>query len=212
MYMGLFDTKKSEYNDSVPLYTLGDTKSMLFIGLGNPGATYAANRHNVGFMALDIYQTKHDFSGWTMKKDLSAMVATGQVGSTRVILVKPATFMNNSGEAAQKLQSFYKIYNGDTVVVYDELDVDFGTIRTRIGGGSAGHNGIKSLTAHLSEDYGRIRVGIGPKTHEKMDTSDFVLQDFSTKEQEIIPKILNETCSLLDEATTGKLPEHTIKL
>jgi PTH1 family peptidyl-tRNA hydrolase len=118
--------------------------------------------------------------------------------------------MNNSGESAQKLQKFYRVYNPETVVVHDELDIDFGTIRTRIGGGSAGHNGIKSLTDTLGEDYGRVRVGIGPKTHAKMDSADFVLQDFSTEQKELLSKLINEACSLLDEATTGILPEHTV--
>jgi len=210
--MALFDRKKTTYESASPYYTIGDTGTLLVIGLGNPGEEYAANRHNIGFMALDAYQATHDFSGWSMKKDLQAMVATGQVGSTRVILAKPSTFMNNSGDAAQKLQKFYRIYNQHTVVIHDELDVDFGTIRSRTGGGSAGHNGIKSLSAQLGEDYGRMRIGIGPKTHDQIDSADFVLQDFSKNEQASIAKILKESCSLLDETTVGQLPEHTIKV
>lgn len=210
--MGLFDRKKTSFDTVAPLYTLGNSKTLLVIGLGNPGEEYKNNRHNIGFLALDKYQTSHDFSGWVAKKDLECEMATGQVGSTRVILVKPTTFMNNSGSSVQKLQKFYRIYNQETVVVHDELDVDFGTIRTRIGGGSAGHNGIKSLTETVGEDYGRIRIGIGPKTHEKMDSADFVLQDFSKEQQELLAKIIREACSLIDEASTGQLPEHTVKI
>lgn len=210
--MGLFDKKKTNYYDSQPFYTIGNSSTILVVGLGNPGKKYAANRHNLGFMALDKYHSTHDFSNWTEKKDLKCLFAEGQVGNTKVFLIKPTTFMNNSGDSVQSVQKFYRIYNADTVVVHDELDVDFGTIRTRTGGGSAGHNGIKSLTAMLGEDYTRIRVGIGPKIHEKMDSADFVLQDFSTKEQESISKILNEVCTIIDERTAGPLSEHTVKI
>lgn len=210
--MGLFDRKQTSFHDAQPYYTIGDSKTVLFVGLGNPGKEYVANRHNIGFMTMDKYQTTHDFSGWTIKKDLQAMVCTGQIGSTKVILAKPTTFMNNSGDSVQKIQKYYRLYNQATTVVYDDIDVAFGTIRTRIGGGSAGHNGIKSVSAQLGEDYGRVRVGIGPKKPAQIDSADFVLQDFSKTEQESIAKIINEACSLLDEATVGELPEHTIKV
>lgn len=210
--MGLFDRKRTNFYDAQPYYTIGGGRTVLFVGLGNPGEKYTANRHNAGFMALDRYQSSHDFSGWTLKKDLQAMISEGQVGTTKVILAKPTTFMNESGNAVSKLQKFFRIYNQETVVVYDELDVKFGTIRTRIGGGSAGHNGIKSVSQHIGEDYGRVRIGIGPKTHEQMDSADFVLQDFSEAQQKDIAKILQEACSLLDEATAGDIPEHTSKV
>lgn len=210
--MGLFDRKRTSFYDAQPYYTIGGGRTVLFVGLGNPGEKYAANRHNAGFMALDRYQNSHDFSGWTQKKDLQALIAEGRVGNTKVILAKPSTFMNESGNAVSKIQNFFRIYNSETVVVYDEIDVDFGTIRTRRGGGAAGHNGIKSVSQHIGEDYGRVRIGIGPKTHEKMDSADFVLQDFSEAQQKDIAKILQEACSLLDEATAGDLPEHTSKV
>lgn len=210
--MGLFDRKKTSYYDSQPFYTIGEAKTLLVIGLGNPGDKYSGNRHNTGFMTVDKYHELHEFPGWTLKKDLKCEVSIGQVGNTKVILIKPTTFMNNSGESATLVQKFYKIYNTDTITVYDELDVEFGTIRTRTGGGSAGHNGIKSLTAHLGEDYGRIRIGIGPKAHEGMDSADFVLKDFSKEQKEILPKILKEACKFIDEATASNLPEHSVTL
>jgi PTH1 family peptidyl-tRNA hydrolase len=208
--MGLFDRKKTTFDSVAPLYTVGNSKTLLVIGLGNPGDKYSDNRHNIGFMVLDKYHSTHDFSGWVHKKDLDCELATGQVGSTRVILAKPATFMNNSGDSAQKLQKFYRIHNQETVVVQDELDIEFGTIRTRIGGSSAGHNGIKSISNQLGEDYGRIRVGIGPKTPEQIDSADFVLQDFPKDQQELLPKIIREVCSLLDENTVQTLTEQTV--
>jgi peptidyl-tRNA hydrolase, PTH1 family len=210
--MGLFDRKKTTFDNVAPLYTIGNSKTLLVVGLGNPGAKYVNNRHNLGFMVLDKYQTSHDFSGWITKKDLECELSMSQIGSTRVILAKPTTFMNNSGSAVQKLQKFYQIYNLETVVVHDELDIDFGTIRTRIGGSSAGHNGIKSLSALVGDDYGRIRIGIGPKKPAQIDSSDFVLQNFSIEEQGLLKKIVNEACSLVDEATTGQLIDHTIKI
>lgn len=210
--MGLFDRQKTSFYDSQPLYTLGNEKLLLIVGLGNIGAEYDNTRHNVGFMALDKYQTTHDFSGWTTKKDLQAVICSANIGSTKVILAKPTTFMNNSGDAAQKIQKFYRVYNQNTIVVHDELDLDFGTIRTKTGGSSAGHNGIKSLSQHIGEDYGRIRIGIGPKTHEKMDSADFVLQEFNKDQKEKLTKIIRETCALLDERTAGDLQERTIAI
>lgn len=210
--MGLFDRKRTSFYDSQPFYTIGGEKTLLVVGLGNPGEKYSANRHNIGFMALDVYQDAQQLGGWTLKKDLESMISIGQVGQTRVILMKPTTFMNDSGRAAQKVQQYYKISNSDTVVVYDELDVDFGTIRTRIGGGSAGHNGIKSLISTLGEDFGRIRVGIGPKKPAQMETADYVLQDFKKKEQELIPKLLREVSTIIDEVTAGPLFEQTLKV
>lgn len=196
----------------MPLYTLGNSQNLLVVGLGNMGGEYSKTRHNVGFMAVDRYKDSHDFSEWIEKKDLKCYIATGNIGSTRVILIKPTTMMNLSGEAVQKIQQFYKITDTETLVIHDELDIDFGTIRTRVGGGSAGHNGIKSLLQHTDANFGRLRVGIGPKTHDKMDSADFVLQNFSEQEHDKIPKILKEVCALIDERTASALTEQTIKV
>lgn len=210
--MGLFDRQKTNYHTSAPLYTLGNSKSLLVVGLGNIGAEYHKTRHNIGFAAIDRYKESHDFSDWVEKRDLQCYQATGQVGDTRIILVKPTTFMNNSGESVQKLQHFYKLGNEDTLVVFDELDLPFGSLRTRTGGGAAGHKGIKSLIAHIGAEFSRIRIGIGPKTHEQMDSADFVLQKFSEDQEKSIPKILREVSAIIDERTTGPLQEATIKV
>jgi PTH1 family peptidyl-tRNA hydrolase len=208
--MALFDRKRTNYETVAPLYTIGNSQTLLVIGLGNIGSKYAKTRHNVGFMVLDKYQTTHDFSGWINKKDLACELSIGQVGATRVILIKPTTFMNNSGESVQKVQKFYQIYNSDTLVVHDELDIEFGTIRTRSGGSSAGHKGIKSLSSFIGDDYGRVRVGIGPKTNSDIDSADFVLQNFNAEQQEKLPNIINEVCSIIDERTAGPLFEQTL--
>jgi len=210
--MGLFDRKRTDYHESQPLYTLGDSKTLLVVGLGNIGSEHRNNRHNVGFMALDKYHKSHDFSDWIEKKDLQCYISTGNIGSTRVILIKPTTMMNLSGEALQRVQQFYKISNNDVISVYDELDVHFGTIRVRSGGGSAGHNGVKSLIQHTGGEFDRVRIGIGPKTHKQMDSADFVLQDFSEQQHEVLNKILREACALIDERTVGPLNEHTIEI
>ncbi len=208
--MGLFDRQKTNYDTHAPLYTLGNSKSLLVVGLGNVGSEYHKTRHNVGFAAVDRYKESHDFSDWVEKKDLRCYQSTGQVGDTRVILAKPTTLMNLSGESVQSLQQFYKLTNEDTLIIYDDIDVDFGTLRTRVKGGAAGHNGIKSLLKHIKDGFGRIRVGIGPKTHAKMDSADFVLQKFTTDQETDIPKILREVSALIDERTAGPLNDTTI--
>ncbi len=210
--MALFDRKKTNYYESQPLYTLGSSQTLLVVGLGNMGAKYAKNRHNAGFMALDVYRNSHEFSEWMEKRDLHCYMASGNVGSTRVILIKPTTMMNLSGESTQKVQHFFRLQDADTLVVYDELDVDFGTIRTRVGGGSGGHNGIKSLLAHAGENFGRIRIGIGPKEPAQIDSADFVLQDFTDQQHQALTKILREVCALIDERTVGPLSDHTMKV
>ncbi len=210
--MGLFDRKKTNYSESQPLYTLGNNQTLLVVGLGNVGSKYDKTRHNVGFMAIDRYRDSHDFSDWMEKNDLKCHLATGNIGSTRVILAKPTTLMNLSGESVQKIMQFYKIAEGDTLVVHDELDIDFGTIRTRVGGGSAGHNGIKSLITYTGAEFGRIRVGIGPKNPSKIDSADFVLQNFSDQQHEKLPKILKEVCALIDERTVNPLLDSTISI
>lgn len=210
--MGLFDRQKTNYTTNTPLYTLGNSKTLLVVGLGNIGADYHKTRHNIGFAAVDRYKESHDFSDWIEKKDLQCYQSTGQVGTTRVILAKPTTFMNKSGDAVQKIQQFYKISNEDTLIIYDDLDVTFGTLRTRGTGGAAGHNGIKSLLANIKDGFGRIRVGIGPKTHSNMDSADFVLQKFSEEQEKDIPKILREVSALIDERSAGPLSDTTLKV
>lgn len=210
--MGLFDRKKTNYSDSQPLYTLGNNQTLLVVGLGNIGAKYAKNRHNVGFMAIDRYKESHEFGDWMEKKDLKCHLTANNVGSTRVILAKPTTLMNLSGESVQRIMQFYKVSEMDLLVIHDELDIEFGAIRCRVGGSSAGHNGIKSLLTHLQPEFGRVRVGIGPKSPSKIDSADFVLQDFSAEQVEKLPKILKEVCALIDERTVSPLLDATISI
>ena len=202
--MALFQ-RKPHSTTNPPLYSLGLNKTILLVGLGNPGTEYDNTRHNIGFAVLDYLASKQDFPGWTEKKDLKCHMTSHQIGSKRVILIKPTTFMNLSGEAVQAVQHFFKIALGDTVIVHDELDVPFGTIRTRIGGGSAGHNGIKSITQLCGEQTGRVRIGIGSDSDaaKHMDTSDFVLAKYSKDEQAHMPALLQESAAILTEYIHG---------
>jgi peptidyl-tRNA hydrolase, PTH1 family len=196
--MGLFQ-RRPIVGDNLPLYTTGEQKTVLIVGLGNIGEEYEGTRHNIGFAVLDYFAEKQGFDNWLVKKELHCALAQHTLGSARVILCKPTTFMNESGRALQAVQHFYKIANSSTLAVYDELDIDFGQIRTRVGGSAAGHNGVKSLIQHCEDDFGRVRIGIGPKKPEQMDSADFVLGKFSADEKKQLPLLLQETNSLLSE-------------
>jgi PTH1 family peptidyl-tRNA hydrolase len=207
--MALFQ-KKPVIGSSVPLYTIGANKTVLIIGLGNTEPKYDGTRHNIGFTVLDEFARKNDFPAWIAKKDLKCHLASHILGETRVILCKPTTFVNNSGEAAQALQHFYRVYNQQTLAVYDELAIPFGQIRTRVGGSDAGHNGVKSLIQRLGEDFSRLRIGIGSDVSEKADPAEFVLGRFSKTEQGNLPKIRREASALITEYIfSGQLPHET---
>ena len=197
--MALFQNRP-QASDSHNYYTVGLNKTVLLVGLGNPGKEYNLTRHNVGFEILDRFVDKHtEMQAWINKKDLKCHLAQGQFGDTRVYAMKPTTFMNLSGEAVQAVMNFYKIAPDFITVIHDELDINFGQIRLRVGGGSAGHNGIKSVTQHISEQYGRVRIGIGPKTPDQIDSADFVLQNFNGDEQLQLSNLAKETGAILTE-------------
>ncbi len=210
--MSLFQ-KKPLAISSVPLYTVGANKTVLIIGLGNPGEEHDGSRHNIGFAALDSFAKYNEFPAWTNKKDLKCEFSVHTLGESRVVLCKPTTFMNNSGEAAQAVQHFYKVFNGQTLVVYDELAIPFGQLRSRLGGTDAGHNGVKSLIQHIGDDFGRLRIGIGSTISKKTDPAKFVLDKFSKKEQGSLPLILKESSAMITEYIfSGELPHDTRKI
>ena len=208
--MALFQ-KKPVLGDNIQFYTLGQNKTVLLVGLGNIGKEYDGTRHNIGFACLDAFVKKNDdMSRWIEKKDLKSHISTGRIGDTRVIAIKPTTLMNLSGEAVQLVANFYKIAPSQTTIIHDELDIDFGLIRTRMGGSAAGHNGIKSVIKHFGEDTGRVRIGIGPKKPSQIDSADFVLAPFSKKEQGQLANLYRETNALLSEYLYGVcLPTDT---
>jgi PTH1 family peptidyl-tRNA hydrolase len=159
---------------------------MLVAGLGNPGKEYAGTRHNLGFMAVDKIAAEHGFPEWREKPKY--LFTKKKIGSADIILAKPATFMNLSGEALLSLSALYKIPPGDMVVIHDDLDLPPGRIRTKLGGGTAGHNGLKSIDGRLGPGYHRIRVGIGhPRdAGQPMDAADYVLSKIPPGDMEKI--------------------------
>ncbi|MBC8013339.1 MAG: aminoacyl-tRNA hydrolase [Methyloceanibacter sp.] len=173
----------------------------LFVGLGNPGREYAFNRHNVGFMAVDAIAAAHDFLA--RRKRFSGLAAEGRLGREQVLLLKPQTFMNESGRAVGEALRFYKLDLGDVVVFHDELDLAPGKVRVKIGGGVAGHNGLKSLTAHIGNDYVRVRIGIGHPGQKDRVTGhvlhDFVKADYAWLEP-LLAAIAEEAPFLADGA------------
>lgn len=208
--MALFQ-RRPQVSDPTNFYTIGQNKTVLLVGLGNIGKEYDNTRHNAGFLCIDDFVNKTDeMEDWVEKKNLKCLMSTGRLGETRVIAIKPATFMNLSGEAARAVASFYKIPESFTVVLHDELDIDFGQIRLRLGGTSAGHNGIKSVSQLLGENYGRIRIGIGPKKPARLKSEDYVLQKWSPEQESQLPNLLKEVNAILSEYIYGgELPHET---
>lgn len=200
--MGLFQRRQQPEIEVQYNVSYGLEKTKLVVGLGNPGAKYDLTRHNIGFLVADALVEAENGS-WSEKKALKSQISELKVGSMRLIVIKPLTFMNLSGEAVQAVQHFYKLTNADTIVIHDELDIPFGQIRSRLGGSAAGHNGVKSLIQHLGEDFGRIRIGVANEFSDKVDSADFVLQKFSKEEQGQLKALTTETIAILNEAIFG---------
>jgi PTH1 family peptidyl-tRNA hydrolase len=161
---------------------------LLFAGLGNPGGKYANNRHNVGFMAADAIARRHSFSPWSKK--FQSEIAEGKIGGEKVLLIKPQTFMNLSGQAVGEALRFYKLELSAVTVFYDEIELPAGKIRVKTGGGSAGHNGIRSLDQHLGKDYRRVRIGVGHPGVKEM-VHGHVLGDFAKSDREWLDVLLD---------------------
>ena len=159
----------------------------LFVGLGNPGGKYAGNRHNIGFMALDRIAEDHGFTPWRSK--FQGEVSEGKFGSDKVILLKPMTFMNKSGQSVGEAMRFYKLESTDITVLHDELDLAPGKCRVKAGGGHAGHNGLRSIHQHIGPHYDRVRLGIGHPGH-KDAVAGYVLRDFPKADQEWLDDLM----------------------
>jgi PTH1 family peptidyl-tRNA hydrolase len=151
----------------------------LFVGLGNPGGKYAGHRHNIGFMVIDTMARRHGATPWRLR--FQAETAEADVHGTRVLLLKPATFMNESGRAVAEASRFFKIPLTDIAVIHDELDLPPAKLRVKTGGGNAGHNGLRSITAQCGNDYRRVRLGIG-HPGDKSQVHAYVLSDFAKSE------------------------------
>ncbi|MBM2321147.1 MULTISPECIES: aminoacyl-tRNA hydrolase [Marivita] len=176
----------------------------LFVGLGNPGSGYARNRHNIGFMAMDRIAEDHGFAPW--KSKFQGEVTEGRLGSDKVLLLKPGTFMNRSGQSVQAAMQFYKLEPADVVVFHDELDLAPGKCRVKQGGGHAGHNGLRSIHGHIGEAYGRVRLGIGHPGH-KDAVAGYVLHDFPKADENWLDDLMrgiSDGAAQLADGDTGK--------
>jgi PTH1 family peptidyl-tRNA hydrolase len=166
----------------------------LFAGLGNPGAKYSGNRHNIGFMAVDEIVRRHSFSPW--RKKFHAEISDGVLGGEKILVMKPQTYMNESGRAVGEAMRFHNIPLENIYVFYDELDLEPGKVRVKTGGGAAGHNGIRSIAAHIGADFKRVRIGIG-HPGVKDFVMPHVLGDFAKQDRDWLPQLLE---GLADEA------------
>ena len=172
----------------------------LFVGLGNPGAKYARNRHNIGFMALDRIAADHGFGPW--KSKFQGQIAEGRLGGDKVLLLKPETFMNLSGQSVGEAMRFYKLVPGDVTVFHDELDLAPGKVRVKQGGGHAGHNGLRSIHGHIGEAYRRVRLGIGHPGRKEL-VSGYVLHDFARADDDWLDDVLRGLSDGADHLAAG---------
>lgn len=172
---------------------------LLFVGLGNPGARHADNRHNIGFMVVQAIAREHNIAPWRRK--FQGVAVEGALAGERVLLLLPGTFMNESGRAVQEAAHFYKLQNSDITVFHDEVDLPPAKVRVKVGGSDAGHNGLRSITANIGNDYKRVRIGIGkPDVKEMVPTH--VLGDFSKSEWpwvEALCEVIADNAGLLVE-------------
>ncbi len=176
----------------------------LFVGLGNPGAKYAMNRHNVGFMAVDRIADAHGFGPWRSK--FQGVISEGRLGGEKVILLKPETFMNKSGQSVGEALRFFKLDPADVTVFHDEIDLAPAKLRVKQGGGHAGHNGLRSLHGHIGDEYQRVRIGVGHPGH-KDAVPTYVLKDFAKADQDWLADLLDgiaDGAVSLAEGDTGR--------
>lgn len=216
--MGLF--QRTPFTEEKPVYEVVNLpsssnplgiKAILIVGLGNVGNEYDGTRHNIGFDVINEFASKNSVEGWSTSKSRFCHETSLDIGGIKIILCKPTTFMNDSGKAVRAMQDFYKISNQATLVIHDDLDINFGTIRIRRGGSSGGNNGIKSITQHAGEDYWRLRIGIGPKRPAQIDSADFVLAKFNQTQAKNLSLITMESVSVISEFchTKAQIPEET---
>ncbi|MDU9004056.1 aminoacyl-tRNA hydrolase [Sedimentitalea todarodis] len=159
----------------------------LIVGLGNPGAKYARNRHNIGFMALDRIAGDHGFAPWRAK--FQGQLCEGRLGREKVMLLKPETFMNNSGQSVGEAMRFFKLESEDLIVIHDEIDLAPGKARIKTGGGHAGHNGLRSIHAHIGDAYDRVRLGVGHPGRKEL-VPGYVLRDFPKADDDWLDDLL----------------------
>lgn len=175
--------------------TVADGEKFLIVGLGNPGSEYKQNRHNIGFMLIDRLAARHGIDLGRVQQ--RAIVGSGRIVEQSVVLVKPQTFMNRSGDSVGPLARFYKVSLGNILVAYDDLDLPAGTLRLREQGGAGGHNGMKSLINHLGQAFPRLRLGID-RPPGRMPPAAYVLQDFSAGERAVVDELLDQAVQAVE--------------
>jgi len=178
----------------------------ILAGLGNPGAKYAANRHNIGFMAVDRIAARHGFGPWRAR--FQGELAEGRLGGDKVLLLKPQTYMNESGRAAGDAARFFKLSTDDVIVFHDDLDLAPGRVKVKQGGGHAGHNGLKSLTAHCGADFWRVRLGIG-HPGDKAKVTAYVLGDFAKADAQWLDPLLDAIADAAPALMDGRADKFT---
>lgn len=182
----------------------------LLFGLGNPGNRYQHNRHNAGFLALD-YLAEEYKAAFHDKPRLKSSIAEVVIGEEKALLAKPTTFYNLAGDAARAITDFYKIAPHDVLVLHDDIDLPFGTLRTRLGGSGGGSNGITSINQSIGQDYYRIRIGVANDVRARMDAVDFVLNNFTKTELEALTKeLMPHIKNFAQDFVRGELKAHTI--
>jgi PTH1 family peptidyl-tRNA hydrolase len=177
---------------------------LLFAGLGNPGPRHSGNRHNIGFLAVDAIHRRHRFSPW--RRRFQGEAAEGEIAGAKILLLKPETFMNESGNAVLAAQQFYKVPLGDVSVFHDELDLAPAKVRVKVGGGNAGHNGLRSITALCGNDYQRVRLGIGHPGDKNL-VYPYVLSDFFKDELPWVEVVLDSVANAAEFLASGRSEE-----
>jgi PTH1 family peptidyl-tRNA hydrolase len=186
-----------------------DGMMILLVGLGNPGKGYAGNRHNFGYMAVDEIVRRHSFMPERVR--FQGLVAEGNIGGTKVLALKPTTFMNLSGQSVGEAARFYKIPNDNIIVLHDELDLPLGKVRVKTGGGHGGNNGIRSITDHIGADFCRVRLGVG-HPGEKHLVSGHVLKDFAKAEIPMVETIIESVARHIELIVSGDSPGFMNKI
>jgi peptidyl-tRNA hydrolase, PTH1 family len=174
---------------------------LLLVGLGNPGARYVGNRHNIGFMALQAIAKRHGIGPW--RRRFQGLATEGMIGGERVQLLLPGTYMNESGRAVAEAAQFYKLPPADITVLHDEIELAPGKVRVKVGGGIAGHNGLRSISAHIGNDYRRVRIGVGHPGHKDL-VEPYVLSDFAKSERDWVETLIAALADNIDLLVRGQ--------
>ena len=181
----------------------------LIVGLGNPGRKYERHRHNVGFLAVDKIAEEHGFAPY--RKRFRGLVSEGRIGGQRALILKPQTYMNESGQSVGEAARFLKIPEEDIIVLYDEIDLAPGKLKAKVGGGNAGHNGLRSISAHLGNEYIRVRIGVGHPGRKDL-VSGYVLHDFAKADAEWLDPLLEAIAKAARPLTSGDLARFTAEV